>query len=338
MSWIQQNKFVAALAAITLVLCAGLLYLGSKGGSRYEDFLNQFRKAEAQVNTFERLQLYPNQANLDGKTKAIADYEASIDNLKSAFQSFRKPAPERISPQEFSDRLVATHDQIAARLRAANVELPAGFYSGFEAYTTGLAQGGATPVLSRQLEIAERIFNELAEASPEALINLVRVRQPEEQGNAYQPGANATARPFSFEITFKGTESSARKFISSLGDTSDRFAVIRTLRIRNESTSPPQASSAQFTTPAASTTPASPFDGGFFGAFDAFVDDDDDETAEPGDLEDGESPAPPAPAPSPQTGGARMLSQVAGSERIVVFIRFDVMDFLAAPGGNADES
>jgi len=324
MSWIQQNKFVAALAAITLVLCAGLLYFGSQGGSRYQDLLNEFREAEAQVNTFERLQLYPNQANLDGKTKAIADYEESIASLKAAFDPFRKPTPARISPQQFSDRLVATHEQIANRLRTANVELPAGFYSGFEAYTTGLAQSGATPVLSRQLEISERVLTEMAQAAPDALLNFVRSRQPEEQGNEYNPGNNAVARPFSFEITFRGSESAARKFISSLGDADDRFVVIRTLRIRNESSTPPQSSGAQFTAPPAAT-PASPFDGGFFGAFDAFTDDGDAEPVADGEAAPG---PPPPPATAPAAGGTRMLAQVAGSERIEVFIRFDVMDFL----------
>ena len=334
MSWIQQNKFLTALIAVTVVLCAGLLYFGGKGSTQYQELLDEFRAAEAQVATYERLQLYPNQSNLDGKTKALANYEESIATLKSGFEKFREPAPERISPQAFSDRLVATNDEATRRLRAANVELPTGFYSGFEAYTTGLAQSGATPVLVQQLETVDAILANLATARPSELINFRRERQPEEAGRSYESGPGRIVRPHSFEITFRGTEASARRFLTSLADTSERFVVIRTLRIRNEKTEAPKSSSTQFTAPAASAAaPASPFEGGFFG-FDDFLDDDDAEQVADDADDDAPAPAPPA---APQTGGARMLAQVAGNEQVQVFIRFDVTDFLAKADGDAND-
>ena len=332
MSWIKQNKVLAGLIACTLVLCAVLLYVGSIGGSRYQDLLDEFRAADNQVVSYERLKLYPDQANLDGKTKALADYEESITTLKEKFEKFRKPAPARISPQEFSDRLVATHEQITSRLNAANVELPEGFYSGFEGYTQALAQSGATPVLTRQLESVDGIFANLAAARPSQLINFLRIRQPEEQGGNYQPDDGAVARPHAFELTFRGTEASARRFISSLADTDERLVVIRTLRIRNEKSTAPQSSSAQFATATAPATAETPFDGGFFGSFDDFLDEGDD--AEPV-LDNGD--AVPAPPPAPQGGGSRMLAQVAGNEQVEVFIRFDVMEFPAQSNGDADD-
>ncbi len=333
MSWIQQNKFITSLAAATIVLCGALLYLGSKGSSRYQDLLDDFRQAESRVSTFERLELYPNQANLDGKTKALADFEESIASLKSRFEQFRLPAAERISPQDFSVRLGETNEEVTSRLRDANVNLPDGFYSGFEGYTAGLAQSGATPVLGRQLTLVDSIFSDLAAARPAELINFRRIRQPEETGDEYQPDEGDITRPHSFELTFRGSEASARRFLTNITNTDDHFTAIRTVRIRNERGEAPTSSDTRFETQDA-VAPAQdgPFDGGFFGAFDDFLDEDEDGGGEPA-FDDEPTPAP----PPVQSGGNRMLAQVVGGEHVEVFIRFDIKEFLTEPADDADD-
>lgn len=335
MSWIQQNKFVAGLIAVTVVLSGLLLYFGGRGSSRYKELLSEFQEASAQVTTFERLALYPSQENLDGKTKALADYETSIGDLKSGFEKFQEEDPEQISPQEFSNRLVATNESITSRLRAAAVEMPDGFYSGFENYTTGLAQSGATSVLTRQLGIVDAVMDGLAAAKPGQILNFRREGQPEEGGLAYQAKAGDIVRPHSFELTFRGTEASARRFLTSLADKSERLVVIRTLRIRNENGDAPKSSAAQF---APATGAAAAADGGvaFFNAFDAFLDDEDQTDSEVADAEALPPEAAP-PASAPRNDGARMLGQVAGNEFIEVFIRFDVMEFLPQSDVSSDD-
>jgi len=122
-----------------------------------------------------------------------------------------------------------------------------------------------------------------------------------------------------------------------------RFAVIRALRILSESTSAPKPSNNLFTAPAGApgNDPANPFAGNFFGAFgDAFAQDEpaaeeageDDPEAENAALQ----PVQPA---LPATPSTRILGQVAGSEQVRVFVRFDVMEVLNVEKDNqADES
>ncbi|MFU8892837.1 MAG: Amuc_1100 family pilus-like protein [Luteolibacter sp.] len=335
MSWILQNKFAATLLAGTLVLAGLLLYAGSRASSRYQASVAAFQEATTQVSSYERLALYPSRENLDGKTKALADYEETIGELVAGFEKFRTPASERVSPQELGNRLVAANERIASRFTEANVATPAGFYGGFEDYTGAFAQSGATPVLSHQLEIVEALLADLAAAKPASLINFVRDRQPEEGGAAFEPKKDAVARPHAFELTFEGTEASARAFVTSLVDTNKRFAIIRTLRIVNESSSAPKSTGALFAASApAAVGPAAPFDGLFGGFFD------DQPAADAADDEEGEGleapgiavPLPPAPQPAaPQPGGTRILGQVAGNELVRVFVRFDVMEFLPVP-------
>lgn len=329
MSWINQNKFIAGLVAVTVVLCAVAIYLGKNASGRYDQALEDYRAADADVSRFERLPLYPSQDNLVGKTKAIADYETSIENLREAFAKFQTEPPAQISPQEFGNRLVTVNEQITARLNEAGVELPVEFYSGFEGYTTSLAQSGATPVLNFQLGVVDTVMADLAAARPAALLNFHRIRQPEESGGNYQAKPEEIARPHTFEITFRATEPSVRKFLSSLADTRGRFTVIRVLRITSETTEPPKTSTAQFGS-AAPAPAANPFAGAQFEGFDALFGDDAAEGDDAEDAADDDAaadPDPVAPPPAPNNEGTRMLAQVAGSEMLNVFVRFEVMQF-----------
>lgn len=332
MSWIQENKFIVALGAGTVVAAGLLLYAGSKGSSRYQVALEEHQAAASAVSNFERLPLYPQTDHLDGKRKAISDYRQAIDDLQEAFTKFQPEEIEQVSPQELGNRMVTANEEATRLLREAGVALPAGFFSGFEGYTTSLANSAATPVLGRQIGMVTSVLGDLAKAGPSELLNFRRERQPEEEGNSWQAQDQDIARPFSFEVTFRGTEESARRFLSKLADSSERFVVIRTVRISNESKEPPKSSDAQFgAAPGAAAAP-DPFAGGFGGFF---LPPDDDEDA--ADAPDAPAVAPaPAPAPAPAAGGTRMLGQVAGSELIQVFVRFDILQFL--PPGQLPES
>jgi len=329
MSWILQNKFLAALMAITISMSGAFLFFGSKASARYQQHKEDFDRASAQVASYERLALYPNQENLDAKKKALSDYESSIKELKGFFAAFVHEQDEGITPQEFGNRLIEANGRIKNRLQRANIALPDSFYSGFEAYTGQLAQSGATKVLNHQLAIIDALMADLAEARPVELVNFRREPKPEETGRAYEVGADDVVRPHSFELTFTGTEASARRFITSLVDTGKRFAVIRLIRITNESTVAPRPSANLFTAPVVPGRggAANPFAGAFFDAFG-----DNAEPGEPGDEDEPGDAAPIAPAlpqpAAPASAGARRLGQVAGNEMIRVFIRFDVMEVL----------
>lgn len=335
MSWILKNKFLAALVAATVVISGALFYLGSRASTRYASFKQEFDQAVAQVGTYERLALYPDQSNLDAKTKAVADFEEAIKKLQGRFEAYVPEPREPITPQEFGNRLIATNETITKRLRDAGIRLPEVFYSGFEAYTGTLAQSAATAVLDYQLSAVDSLMEDLAGAKPAEVINFRRVPQPEELGGAFEPGPYDVARPHAFELSFLGTEASARRFLTALVDLSKRFAVIRVVRITSESTTAPKPSTNLFDAPISAAPGAAANAsgaGGFFGAFgDAFAPE-----GEPGAPVEAAAPPPEPAAPefAPPTEGVRSLGQVAGNEMIRVFLRFDLMEVLA---GDSDE-
>jgi hypothetical protein len=331
MNWIKSNPFVSALAAITLVVCAILLFVASRGSARYEEAKTGFDEAYQGVTVSEGIPLYPTAENRDGKRKALNEYRDSIEELRGLFDKFRPAELDNISTQEFTGRLKTATTDVTTALQEAGVEVPDGFFLGFESYRDVLAQTGATGLLDFKLNGIRDAMIGLASARPSRLIRLYREPIPEETGGTYTPGDNDVVRNFGFEVTFQGSEASVRRFLSSLGKTENYYYTVRTVKIQNERSAPPRVADAKFETTAAAATSAPAVDFNPFGG--AFALPDEEENEEEGDeaaapeeaVAEADAPAPAAPADS-----SRILAQVLGSEELIVFIRFDLALFLPA--------
>jgi hypothetical protein len=318
MSWIKENKFIAGLGGGTLLGVIALYFFGSQGSKRYDEAKEKYDAAAAEVSTFESRPLYPKAENRDGKRKALDEYRKSVDSIQALFAPFRPEELKNVSPQEFTDNLLAATNETRKAFEDAGVTVPEAYFMGFEGYRSSLAPQNNTGLLGYQLGAVKNMMLALAKSGPTELKNLHRPALPEEGGQAYTPGPNDVARSFPLEITFKGPEKSVREFLSAITKPENQFAVIRSLRITNEKKDPPRAEDAKFDQPA----PASPAGGAAGGAFSG------------GFVLPGEESAPaeaPAATPAPEakpTGSGRILAPVLGSEEVNVFVRLDVLQFL----------
>jgi hypothetical protein len=315
MSWIKDNKFMVGLGGGTLLISALLVFLGLKGSTRYDEARDRFTMAADEASAFEKLALYPKPEHRAGKTKALADYRQSLESLQTAFEPYRPKEIKNVTPQEFTNRLLAANAETRKAFEDAGVVVPEPFFVGFEGYKTALAPGKNTGILDYQLASIKNLMVALAAAKPTALKNLYRPALPEEENQNFTPAASAAARAFPLEITFTGPEKSVRDFLTSIVAFKDQFVVVRALRITSEKKDPPRAADAKFDKPAAEKPAgeASPFGGGF---------------VLPGDEPAKDATAEPAAPAAPAADSSRILAQVLGNEQLQVFIRLDVLQFL----------
>lgn len=310
MSWFKENKFLAVLGGGTLVGVSLLYVVGSRGSSRYAEAKAAYDTAAQEVMSYEKGPLYPKKDYSSAKSKSLQDYRKSLESLQEAYQPFRSGELKNMSPQEFTNRLLAAKSETEAAFKEGGVKVPAPYFVGFIKYKTSLASESSTGVLDSQLGMIKNLMIDLATSRPSELKNLYRPDLPEESGKTFIAG-DAVARPFPLEITFTGTEKSVRLFLSKIAKSDKKYVVIRTLRITNMKKDPPKASDARFEKPVASGAPGI-FDG-------AFVLPPDPSTPA-GD---------PAPEVTPKAeNSARILSQVLGTEELQVFVRLDVLQFL----------
>ncbi len=315
MSWIKDNKFMVALVGGTLVGAVLLYFAGSAGARKYNEAKEKYAGDAAEAVKFEKLALYPTTENKNEKRKALGDYRKAVESLQDSFEPFRPKEVKNITPQEFTNRLVAANKEVRKAFEEAGTTVPAPFFVGFERYQDKMASGKATGVLDYQLAAIKKLMLALAKAKPTELKNLHRPIIPEDNGQVYTPEANVVARPFPLEITFTGTEKSAREFLSAVAKPDSHYFVIRSLRIANLKKDPPRAADARFEKPAAekTATGAGDFGDGLF--------------VLPGEDAPAAADAPDAPKPA---DSSRILAQVLGNEQIQVFVRLDLLEFLPA--------
>ncbi|MEP2774625.1 MAG: Amuc_1100 family pilus-like protein [Luteolibacter sp.] len=330
MNWIKSNPFVAGLAGVTLVLCAALYLLASSGASRYEAAETEFKEAAQAVAKAEGVKPYPTPENRDGKRKALTEYAAEIGELRSQFDAYRPGELKNVSVQAFTNQLKSAAKETGDALKSAGCELPDGYFLGFEQYRGQLANSNSTGVLLYQVEAMKQAMQELAAARPSQLIRIYREPVPEENEGQLPPETDQVAREFGFEVTFKGSETSVRKFLSSLGKTGDSYFIVRCVEVQNERDTPPRTSDARFESAvdADAVNPAddNPFSSPFVLPGDAFVE---EGAAEPAaDEPAAEEPAEPEAPAAPEADSSRILAQVLGNEELIVMVRFDVAMFL----------
>jgi hypothetical protein len=330
MSWIQENRFAAGLGGITAVAAAGLIFLGVKAGNDYSAAKDEYTAAADEVDTMERENPYPNEANLAGKKKAVTEYKEAVEKLQASFNKFRSPTPPNIEPDAFTEALLKSRDAAAKAfgdVRPNGVELPPEFLLGFEAYATSPARKDATGILTFQLEAMSELAANLAKAAPVKLINIHRPELEEEEGKTFDPkGKSFRALPV--ELVFNGTEESLRKFLSSLDDSEKFYFVVRSLRVQNEKQTAPTAADGNFATE--EETAATDEGGGADPFGGTFVLPGEEEAPADAPAE-GDTPAEETPAETPAGDDGVILQRVLGSEKLNVFVRLDVLQFLEAP-------
>jgi hypothetical protein len=333
MSWIQENRFAAGLGGITAVAAAGLIVFALSAGKGYTKTKEEYDTTAAEVDKMVKGPLYPNEDNLSDKEKAVKDYKESVASLEKAFDKFRAPTPPNIEPGDFSDAIKKALDAATKAITDAKGEVPAEFFIGFEAYKDAPARKEATGILTYELDAVSNLFAGLAAAGPVKVLNTFRPPLEEEEGKTFDvKGKSYRALPF--EIAFSGKEETFRKFLSSLDDSGKYYYVIRSVRIVNEKLKAPTSADGQFKAEeagadagAATAAPgADPFGGAAAGGF-VLPGEADAATPPPADT-----PAPEPAAPAPAEGGSGViLQEVLGSEKINVFLRLDIIQFLDAP-------
>jgi len=308
MSWIKENPFVAGLGGVTIVGAGALLFLGSHFSGKYQQAQDAYTEDSQAVGKAEGLTLYPSKENARGKDKSIKEYKEEIAKLQESFNKFRPAEVKNISPQDFTNNVKASSDKIRAAFGASKSTLPEAYFVGFENYKSTLAPEGATGILNYELGALTDVFLALAKAAPKELKNVYRQPLAEEAGGVFTD-KDAAFRPLSFEITFSGGEKSVRDFFTALSASPDYYYVIRTIRVENEKQVGPVPADAKFEAPkTAGAGAGSPFAGFDLG---------------------GDSAAP-AGGDKPKADTGKILQQVLGQENVTVFMRVDLLRFLAA--------
>jgi hypothetical protein len=273
MNWFRENKFLGSflIAFSVAVLIAGSLLLSTKSG--FSEASNQFNQTATEFNRLQRLNPFPNDANLLAMKAQAADYKVALGKLKDELKTCVLPVTP-LAPNEFQAQLRQTVTAVIEKARANKIKLPGNFFLGFDEFAAALPSNTAAPLLGQQLAQVKLLTDILMEARIDALTAFRVGPLPEERTaggrtptpspsrggktHAVAPTAPKLVERSVVEATFVSTPSAARRVLNQIAGANKQFFIIRTLHVVNEKDKgPPRAEQAEVANPAA-TAAASP--------------------------------------------------------------------------------
>lgn len=321
MTWFKENKFLAGLILITLVLAGIIVFMGMTFGTTLDEKKEEIATKEGSLKDMKGLDPYPTTENAEAKRESLKALLESAETTQEKILTYRPESIDPIALTEFSAGLSKSVEEVKA-LFPGDKALPERFYLGFEAYSGSTPKEEATGILNYQREFFDWLFREMATAGVKEVMLLHREKLPIEDGEDWdnpkpqrgsskktsstrtkgkpkgrtlppQENLPKIAHAMPFEVTFRGPEGSVRRLFQSLANSDQYFVQARIARVRNEAPIP-EAKKAK-------AAPAD--DAGDFGV----IDDADPEAG---------------------AGASQILDHISGGENITVLLRADLLLFL----------
>jgi hypothetical protein len=332
MSWVQENKFLSGLIAVTVIGAGALGYLTWDAMAKYDAASDELQKTTDEKKRLESLPVYPNQKNLEKLNQDREEHANRIQDLQKKLAAMAIPE-ESISPQGFQDRLRASVTNFTKKAADAGMK-PLDregrkFYMGFDVYQTKTPDDRLAPKLLRELKAIEYVLNLLPDNRVDELLQITRNPLPEEGGGTRratptpapkggakkgEPAAPLVNRN-SFEVKFVCEPGSLQNILNGIATAKNQFYVIRNLAIENTHQTPPTREEvAQKNNPP----------GGELGSTPAVPATPPPAPPTPQAPADPNAPPPPAaPAPEANTG---VITFIVGEERVNVTLLVEIAD------------
>lgn len=242
MTWLKENRFLAALVTATIALGAAAVFLMTQSMAEYHEAVDAYSIAVQKLHALQDRSPFPNAQNLEKNRALVEQYKAQLDTLRAQVQKMQAPAPAEVQPQKFQDDLRSAVSRVEEKAQNVGVELPKGFYLGFSQYANSLPSEAAAPRLALQLRIIEKIVTSLIDFKVQSIDTLNRLPLPEESGivagglkpaEAKQPDSQPKGfEALPFDLAFTAEQGKVRVAFNSLLD-SDQFLIVRNLAMQN---------------------------------------------------------------------------------------------------------
>jgi len=263
MNALKENPFITAVILVVVAGCGVLAFFGSGAFTTYQDTMAAYTQAVQKLQGLQNKVPFPDEANIKSAEALRDGYQEKLAGLKTQLGALQVPKEDGVSPQQFQDTLRSTVNAVVSRAEVAKVQLPEGFYLGFNDYKDNLPTERAAPELARQLTVITLIVEDLIGPNPEnpgvkSIDALERSPLHVESGAGSPAKSPEDSNPqIEVQPIMVGFTAEQGKFRIAFNNLlkNPQFLILRSLSITNSKTEgPPVAASAD------SSAPASPFE------------------------------------------------------------------------------
>lgn len=263
MNALKENPFITAVILVVVAGCGVLAFFGSGAFTTYQETMAAYTQAVQKLQGLQNKVPFPDEANIKSAEALRDGYQEKLAGLKTQLGALQVPKEDGVSPQQFQDTLRSTVNAVVSRAEVAKVQLPEGFYLGFNDYKDNLPTERAAPELARQLTVITRIVEDLIGPNPEnpgvKSIDALERSPLHVESGAGSPAKSPEDSKAQIEVQpiMVGFTAEQGKFRIAFNNLlkNPQFLILRSLSITNSKTEGPPVAVA-----ADSSAPASPFE------------------------------------------------------------------------------
>ena len=347
MNWIQENKLLAGISGVTLVLVLVLGWLAFSGYSAAGKAQKDYAKASTELSNLFGKKLYPSPENLKAKSDTVKELQDSTTALRAELAA-KFSATEAKDPATFGQRVQSQFQDLRKLWDDPKTKMtvPDNFFLGMDDYRRQVAaRPGTVRDLDYQLGAITEVLEMAVSCGIKSLDAFERAPVLEEKGplpNANEKKGELPPPLVNYRLTLRctGQEQAVRDLVNAIATSQKHFYAIRVVRMQNEKKTAPKKEDVR-----KAVKPAEPAPGG------------------PGDLfafppADGAAAAPmtdaekamAAAAGQAVPGGAKPeeakpvfakpapkdASEILGKEQVKAYLQFDLVVFRPAPEAPAE--
>lgn len=333
----KQNKFLTGFLIVILLGAGALGFLLLQAKGKHTEATTAYAEKVTELEGLYASKPFPNEANYKRVLELQKEHQEAINGLQKQLAA-AEIAVEPLTPEKFQDNLRQAINRVRTLAAQQGTQIGEGdsggtaakLTLGFEVYESQPPKAEAAPQLGRMLKAIEMVVTELLNISPARMNDIKRQPLPEE-GLGAKPQATPVPKPgsamakkaieqeplvkrYPFDLEFEAAEPRMRTFINKIVSNKQQFCIPAAVTVANKVPAGPSKSAGI-------------------------------ESAPPPPVLDPNAPpaapsSPPVTAPPPEVMAPKADAPkfIVGEERLMVGIRFEVVDFADhAPEKSADK-
>ena len=193
------------------------------------------------IESLQRRVPYPNKENSEELGKEVSEYQAAVNDLFEGLNSFQRPLNTSLSATEFVQAVKAKIQEFRSFAEDEGLELenPAEFQLGFNAYSIQIPPQELVPYLDFELEAIHHLLKTLVESDVSQLMTFDRDPIPGELGGE-EAASGSVVHKYPVRLRFKANHGAFQSLINELANDKEFFYIVRVLKVTNEETEGPR--------------------------------------------------------------------------------------------------
>ncbi|MDF1849431.1 MAG: Amuc_1100 family pilus-like protein [Verrucomicrobiales bacterium] len=227
--------WLTVFGIVSVLLLGGAGFYAFSSYGKYSESLANWDSRVGTIEGLERRKPYPNSENAEALAKEVAEFQAAVDALFDGLTSFNRPLNTTLAATEFQ-QLVKNRIQdfrSFAQEGGLEMESPAEFQLGFNAYSNLIPPQELVPYLDYELEAIDDLLRTLVDSDVRQLMTFDRDPIPGEPGGE-EAEQGAVVHKYPVRLRFKSSHGAFQDFINALANDKDFFYIVRVLKVKND--------------------------------------------------------------------------------------------------------